>query len=155
MPGPPPSEQKRRRNVPTVPWTMLPAEGRQGRAPRLPARAPGGRVWLAGTRRWWADLWASPQAVMWERDGFGDGSMLFTLAALRDKFWRAETNASELRLTRAIEDDWGLTPRSMVALRWRLGEPVDPAVVAEARDVRAARQRRKAALGVIDGGGAP
>ena len=74
MPGPPPKPagERRRRNA-TVAMTQLPAEGRIGAAPewplpRLLLDEPGLVDLLEGREaELWAELWATPQAVAWER----------------------------------------------------------------------------------------
>lgn len=62
MPGPPPKspDQRRRRNA-TLPMTQLPKSGRAGPAPRWPLSKPS-----ALESRLWSELWALPQAKVWE-----------------------------------------------------------------------------------------
>jgi hypothetical protein len=63
MPGPLPNPQKRRRNAPTVPTTVLPATGRKGRPPKHPTAY---NLQKAG-REWWKWAWSTPQATAWDR----------------------------------------------------------------------------------------
>jgi hypothetical protein len=82
------------------------------KAPKLPTW----RKWDSGTQRWWKELWAKPQAVMWERDG----STLHILAALYDDLICARTDAKNVSAEmRQHEDRHGLSPRAMIQLRWR------------------------------------
>lgn len=61
-PGPLPGTQTRRKNAPTIPTTRLPAGGRKGRPPNLPA---GYKLGEAG-QNWWRWAWATPQAAAWD-----------------------------------------------------------------------------------------
>ena len=115
-PAPKPDAERRRRNVPEFAWTALPASGRPGPAPKLPAHAPGGAPWAKTTRDWWAGLWRRPEATQWREDD----AELFRLAALHDRFWRGESTAAELSEMRQIEDRHGLNPKALLQLRWRI-----------------------------------
>lgn len=60
--GPPPKHPSQKRRPSTSKLTQLPAEGRQGRAPKWP--------FVESTpteRKLWGELWKTPQAVLWER----------------------------------------------------------------------------------------
>lgn len=62
MPGPLPDPDAERRNTPTIPTTKLPAGGRRGPVPKLPA-------WIAlgmAGRAWWQWAWRTPQACAWD-----------------------------------------------------------------------------------------
>lgn len=61
-PGPLPGSQTRRKNAPTIPTTRLPAGGRKGRPPNLPA----GYVLGKAGQSWWRWAWATPQAAAWD-----------------------------------------------------------------------------------------
>ncbi len=136
MPGPPPKHpsQRRRRNaVPGV--THLPAEGRSGSEPpwplseQTPAEAP-----------LWAQLWATPHAVAWERMGWTR-----TVARYCRLLLSAEEPDAAVTLlgeVRQLEDRLGLSPMSMRRLLWEVVEDE----VAELRDVErtSARVRLKA-----------
>lgn len=149
-PLPKPSDQRVRRNTPTIPTKALPLAGRVGRPPSCPY--PLGKSGKA----WWSWAWATPQACAWHK------GYLFTIArraqledevdALRvvegtlnlDEFVdRAELDGlddavkdvkhligvlkglatGELTLMkemREIEDRIGLTPKGMAALHWEI-----------------------------------
>ena len=68
--GPLPDPNSRRRNAPTIPTTNLPAAGRKGRVPAVPAAYA---LKKAG-KAWWRWAWKLPQAAAWD-----DGA-LYTLA---------------------------------------------------------------------------
>lgn len=66
----------------------------------------------------WAELWATPQAVAWERFSWtrvvARYSLLVTIAESMD------CSASILMETRQLEDRLGLSPMSMLRLRWEV-----------------------------------
>jgi hypothetical protein len=130
---PKPDAEKVSRNPLEFGWTALPLAGNPEQAPKLASRAPGGGVWLKGTRDWWARLWASPQSTQWQCD---DGS-LFRLAAIQDRHLRGTATVGELNEMRQIEDRHGLNPKAMLQLRWRI---VD---VAESAEPKARGKARK------------
>lgn len=152
MPGPPPKPvgERRRRNA-TVAMTQLPAEGRKGPAPDwplpgLPTDDEGLFAILEGREAdLWDELWATPQAVAWERMRW-----LRTVARYVRFEVRAETGdlkaGAEARL---LEDRLGLSPQAMLRLRWE----VSADEVAEQRDERTAQAGKKTArqrLRVVD-----
>lgn len=152
MPGPPPKPagERRRRNA-TVAMTQLPAEGRKGSAPSwplpgLPADDEGLFAILESREaELWDELWATPQAVAWERLRW-----LRTVARYVRFEVRAETGdlkaGAEARL---LEDRLGLTPQAMLRLRWE----VSADEVAEQRDERSSQAAKKTArqrLRVVD-----
>src|SRR5690242_19553073 len=138
MPGPlpKPAGERRRRNA-TVAMTQLPAEGRKGPTPdwplpSLPTDDEGLFATLEGREaELWDELWATPQAVAWERLRW-----LRTVARYVRFEVRAETGdlkaGAEARL---LEDRLGLTPQAMLRLRWE----VSADEVAEQRDERTAQ----------------
>lgn len=142
MPGPPPKDpsQRRRQNRPPE-LLALPSEGRKGDSPKWPLSAPN-----AAEKRIWAELWVTPQAVMWERLGW-----VRTVA----KYARAEVEAEQRGATsgaraeaRQLEDRLGLTPLAMLRLRWRIA----PNEVAEAREweVAASPDRSRRPVRAVD-----
>jgi hypothetical protein len=148
MPGPLPSENKRRRNVPTVPTTKLPVGGRTEPAPRPPSWARLGKV----GRAWWKWAWSTPQACAWAPGHEGTiarrASLEDDLAAIgtvnsldlweildaqaegaaeiKALFGRLSALASSrlqiLKEMREIDDRLGLSPKAMAALRWTIVE---------------------------------
>lgn len=124
-PPPKPADQRRRRNA-TVAMTALPAEGRQGPCPDYPLPPPPARgrekavraAIIAREAVLWADLWQTPQAVMWERSrselAVARYTRFATLAEMGDL--KAATEA------RQLEDRLGLNPQAMLRLRWEVVE---------------------------------
>lgn len=146
--GPPPNPNARRRNArpggntPTV----LPAEGRSGPAPKWPL--PG--KMQAGELAAWRELWATPQAVAWERLGW-----VRTVARYCRVMVRAEAPDAPAVLSgeaRQFEDRLGLTPLAMSRMRppWTISSDE----IAERRDERTAAKTppasSRARLKVVD-----
>lgn len=112
----------------------LPAQGRQGDPPPWPLPDPPS----AAETQAWADLWATPQAVAWERLGWTR-----TVGRYCRMMVAAEApgaKAALLAQVTALEDRLGLTPKSMRLLLWR----VVADEVTERRQVRGARGRIRA-----------
>lgn len=113
MPGPLPHPQRVRRNAPTIPTTNLPAGGRQGAAPKPPK-------WMqldAAARAWWAWAWSTPQAAGWSE---GDLVTLARRARLEDVLCDDPANMAVSREARELDDRFGLTPKGMAQLRWKI-----------------------------------
>lgn len=129
IPGPAakPADQRRRRNQPTFPTTKIPAAGRGDKpTPPWPAgvtrRAPG-----KGLVAIWEQLWAKPQAVIWERQHLAD--VVARYAVMRHRQMTSPDGelkkfASEVRM---LEDRLGLNAASMLKLRWEIEDEVDDA----------------------------
>lgn len=134
MPGPAPkhpSERRRRNAAPTM--TRLPAGGRKGPTPDWPlSRATKGELQL------WEELWTTPQAVAWERHGWTRTVARYVRLAIQAE--RPKAVMSVNSEARQLEDRLGLTPMSMLRLRWEIA----PDEVAEVR--AAAPTRRLAAV---------
>lgn len=95
---------------------QLPAEGRPGEPPQWPIGSPTGDEVAV-----WAELWALPQAVEWERLGWTR-----TVARYVRLLVEAEQPDADTTLraeTRQLEDRLGLTPMAMLRLRWDVGDP--------------------------------
>jgi hypothetical protein len=114
MPGPPPKpdDQRRRRNA-TVAMTKLPAEGRPGRPPTWPL----GTAPSPEERDLWRQLWRTPQAVAWERLGWTRTVARYVAVCLDAE---RDMHPQLLAETRQLEDRLGLTPMSMLRLRWEI-----------------------------------
>jgi hypothetical protein len=128
-PAPKPASERRRRNA--APGTVrLPAEGRNGEPPAWPLRFMEDAEQAEREAGVWAELWATPQAVAWERLGAGTVRTvaryvrLLAVAELGSVPYAAEA--------RQLEDRLGLTPMSMLRLRWE----IVPDEMAEQRDAR-------------------
>lgn len=145
MPGPLPKEEKRRRNAPTIPTSVLPAGGRTAAAPGVPVGYEFGSEGSA----WWDWAWKTPQAAAWND---GDAYVVARRASLEDDlatiervegldlFEAAEADTAKelrslvsrisslatgrvalMRECRELDDRLGLTPKGMRALRLTIG----------------------------------
>lgn len=126
MPGPPPSENPVRRNARVGP-VRLPASGRKGETPAWPLDERPDRT----GERLWADLWRTPQSIMWERLGWVRIAARYVQLVLMAER-AAKPEAAVLSHVLALEDRLGLTPKAMRNLLWEIA--VDE--VGERRDER-------------------
>lgn len=150
-PAPKPAGERRRRNA-TVSMTRLPAEGRRGDTPRFPLPrlvVKGDDEGLLRERELdlWADLWVTPQAVMWERTR----AELTVARFVRFSVLAEQGNVKAATEARQLEDRLGLNPQAMLRLRWE----VAPDEVADQRQERTDRTRKSARqrLRVVDADG--
>jgi len=123
-------------------WTVLPAEGRPGDPPPWPMVEV-----LERELDIWADLWSSPQAVMWEREG-----QEFTVALYVRRLVEAEKHDSKVNLSTLVKqlgEGLGLTSPGMRSNRWKIA-PEKPADDTAGPVVPSARER----FTVVAGGGA-
>lgn len=113
MPTPPKMEPQRGSRGRGI--TNLPAEGRAGEPPDWPFD-----VLMPAESRLWRELWATPQAVAWERMGSGTrrevGRYVRLAIAAEDFEAKAATHAQAT----ALADRLGLTPKSMRLLLWQV-----------------------------------
>jgi hypothetical protein len=111
-PAPTKPNDDRRKQKPKVGFTQLPYEGRQGDAPAWPLIEAAPEE-LAR----WQKLWSLPQAVMWERMRCEDTVALYVRA-----MYLAEDhdNVKWLTEVRQLDAKLGLSPRSMLDLRWEI-----------------------------------
>lgn len=113
-PAPKPSDQKRRR--PTAGYRQLPHEGREGPLPEWPIGSP-----TSDEIEVWTQIWKMPQATEWERLGWTRSVARYVRIVVEAERPRADTT---LRTeARQLEDRLGLTPMSMLRLRWEIHEP--------------------------------
>lgn len=124
---------RRRRNAEQSKWRTLPAGGRGTPAPALPRKTP---AWLKRTRDWWATIWASPMATVWED---ADIEGLVRLAELKDLFARGKAPASALPAMQQLEDRYGLNPKSRQAMLWQIDRGEEPAPARQVAEVRRLR----------------
>jgi hypothetical protein len=115
VPGPPPKadSERRRRNVLSTSTTFLPAEGRDGETPAWPlSKARKAEADL------WKKLWITPQAAAWEALGWDRTVARYCrLLVDAEKTGAMTTLLAEVR---QMEDRLGLTPMSMLRLRWQI-----------------------------------
>jgi hypothetical protein len=164
--GPLPNPNARRRNAPTIPTTALPAGGRKGRAPKVPA---GYELHTEGMA-WWRWAWSLPQAVAWDTGAhyalarraqledvqaalqLDDTLDLRDLLAGADKeairnvefalstLKRAATGGlSVAKEMRELDRRFGLDPKAMAELRWTIvaEEPAERPAPERKRHLRA------------------
>jgi hypothetical protein len=84
----------------------------------------------------WRDLWKTPQAVMWEQ-------LKWTREVAQYVRWKSRAEAGDLdaaKEARQLGDRLGLTPLSMLRLRWKVADPDEGA--AGTRGRRTAVTRR-------------
>jgi hypothetical protein len=101
-------------------WTVLPAGGRSGPVPLFPLLPiPGESARTARELAAWAKVWATPQAVMWERSGW-----FVEVAAYVRMLVKAEQgDLRALGEMRQWSDRLGLNPAAMLRNRWRIEVP--------------------------------
>ncbi|MER7963596.1 hypothetical protein [Streptomyces ardesiacus] len=120
--GPPPDPNALRRNRKSdaAGWKTLPAEGRQGATPEWPLTEATGRESVL-----WEDLWAKPQAVIWEDMGQELEVALFvrTLAEAE----RPDARADIKKMIRGYLDSLGLSVSGMLRNRWKIAPGVEAA----------------------------
>lgn len=143
--GPPPDPNALRRERDAGEWTFLPAAGRQGATPDWPLTAQTIRE-----SELWEQLWAKPQALMWERYG-----QEFEVALYVRRFSEAEELEARVNLStlvRQMADSLGLTTPGMRANRWRINRdddaPAQPSTGGGAAPA-SARTSSKARLTVV------
>jgi len=134
-----PAHQRRNASAATPGVTVLPAGGRAGDPPPWPLASE-----TLGEEAKWLELWATPQAVMWERMGAGvvgelaRYTRMFCAAVAADHATVATAHRdSEIR---QLADRYGLSPLGMMRLHWAVEEAETAgreAVVAPVRRIRA------------------
>lgn len=113
VPGRPPSLDPARRNARVGPL-VLPAEGRKGKPPKWPLDRSS--EFDAAEQALWEELWATPQAVQWERLGWVRVVARYARVVLGAE--RLDKDC--LSEARQLEDRLGLTPKSMRLLLWTI-----------------------------------
>ncbi|MFF8485170.1 hypothetical protein [Streptomyces antibioticus] len=93
----------------------------------------------------WRELWKTPQAVMW-------GRLSWTREVAQYVRWKSRAEAGDLdsaKEARQLADRLGLTPLSMLRLRWEIGTD-EVAETRQARAQQAERQTTRRRLRVVD-----
>lgn len=139
-PAPKDSDERRRRNAPAEPLTVVKPDG-AARGPGLPDALD----WPDATRDWWETWRRSPQAQTFTET---DWSFLLDTAVLHMEFWDGDRSvAAELRLRAA---KFGATPEDRARLKIAVGEPDSTAPLARV-PTPAARSRRDRVLKAVSG----
>lgn len=110
----------------------LPAEGRTGEPPVWPL--PGRRI--KAEQDAWAELWATPQAVAWERLGAGCVREVARYCRLRTAAEKPSATAAAQAQVTALADRLGLTPKAMRLLLWEIVSDEVAEARAEPKNVR-------------------
>lgn len=90
----------------------LPLEGRKGPPPAWPLQDKQ----TTAQRKLWQQLWATPQAVAWERLGWTRTVARYCLVLLAAE----ELAKDAMSEARQLEDRLGLTPKAMRLLLWEI-----------------------------------
>src|SRR5690349_7846494 len=105
-----------------VKWIDLPPEGNTADVPPMPVppdlfHEEG--QWSMRAVDMWNRLWRSPQSTKWQPDVH---PMLERYIFMYEKFWLTGLyTPSELTAMQKIEEEMGLTSKSMRMLFWRIG----------------------------------
>jgi len=137
-PAPDPNALRRDRKS-DAEWTVLPAEGRKGKAPAFPLVTP-----TARERALWVRFWKMPQAILWERN-----AQEFAVALHIRTLCEAEQFDAQANLRTLVRQQAGellLTIPAMYAARVRIAQD-EVAVKREALPVRASARDRLKAVG--------
>lgn len=138
--GPPPDPGALRRNRPAdkAGWTTLPAEGRQGGPPAWPLAGMTDREFEL-----WRDLWAKPQAVVWEALGQGYEVALFVRALGQAE--QPDAKVDLQRIVRQYLDSLGLSVQGMLRNRWKIAPAAEADETVTAPTAEAEAPRRPSA----------
>lgn len=145
-PAPDPNALRRDRKSDQAGWTSLPSEGRTTPAPSWPAP-----TWTEREAELWTEMWATPQALIWERDGLRHYVAMFVRLLAEAEVEKA--SAENRKTVRMMYGDLYLTSDSMARARLRIVADE----TAEKREARAAEPKRTSSrdrFKVVDGNGA-
>lgn len=128
--GPPPDRMALRNGRSGADWIRLPAAGRAGDPPAWPIPRPTKRE-----RELWAELWQTPQALMWEAKGQQLQVALY-VRSLREAEKPGASVASRTLLLRQ-EEYLGLSEPGLARNHWIIDAGVaEPAETSGDRDAR-------------------
>jgi hypothetical protein len=125
-------------------WLRLPAAGRQAEAPTWPLTRP--------TRRelaLWADLWRTPQAIVWEAQHEGYAVALLVRAMRQAEKAGAAVNLQTL--VRQYMEALGLAGALGRSKQWAIDDP-ETARPAEGTPAQAGPTSARARLKLVSGG---
>lgn len=117
-PAPKADNLRRRRNLPMggATPTRLPAAGRSGPPPVWPLPKHPETSARAAEREFWNRVWSKPQALMWDQQQCYD--VVARYVRLSVEVNRGFAGPPLLAEVRQLEDRLGLSPQSMLRLRW-------------------------------------
>lgn len=117
--GPPPDPAALRRDRKSDgEWTVLPAEGRAGDPPAWPLTEHEVATWAGRELELWRRLWATPQAVQWDRMGQALEVALYVRRLVEAEQPGAAANLATL--VRQMADALGLTIPGLRVNRWKI-----------------------------------
>jgi hypothetical protein len=114
-PAPDPNALRRDRKSDQAGWTVLPSEGRTADAPSWPAPTQTDRE-----AELWTEMWSTPQALIWERDGLRHYVAMFVRLLAEAEVEKA--SAENRKTVRMMYADLYLTSDSMARARIRIAE---------------------------------
>lgn len=143
-PAPDPNALRRDRKSDQAGWTPLPSEGRTTPAPPWPAPTQTDRE-----AELWVEMWATPQALVWERDGLRHYVAMFVRLLAEAEVEKA--SAENRKTVRMMYGDLYLTSDSMARARLHIvsDEVAEKRAKKPASKATSARDRMK----VVQGGG--
>jgi hypothetical protein len=80
---------------------------------------PEGRTWCTHEKSRWQELWKSPQANQWDETA---RDTVACLVIYETAIFTGSASAWQAQEARYAAEALGLTPRSLVALGWRIVE---------------------------------
>jgi hypothetical protein len=131
-PAPKAADQRRRRNARPA-SLQLPAAGRTGKTPAWPLPKEDAPL-DALERKLWAELWRLPQAIAWERFGYGREVAQYVRWKVRAELGSLDASKE----ARQLSDRLGLSPLALRRLEWEI-VPDELAVKREERSASAKR----------------
>lgn len=143
-PAPDPNALRRLRKDDSAGWTVLPNEGRTSRTPDWPAPTQTDRE-----AELWTEMWATPQALIWERDGLRHYVAMFVRLLAEAEVEKA--SAENRKTVRMMYADLYLTSDAMARARIRIAED-ETAAKREAKPTSKPTSRDR--FEVVDGAGA-
>ena len=114
-PAPDPNALRRLRKDDSAGWTVLPNEGRTSPTPSWPAPTQTDRE-----AELWTEMWATPQALIWERDGLRHYVAMFVRLLAEAEVEKA--SAENRKTVRMMYADLYLTSDAMARARIRIAE---------------------------------
>lgn len=117
-PPPDPNALRRDRASDAAGWLSLPAAGRTTPAPAWPAPTQTDRE-----AELWLEMWATPQALIWERDGLRHYVAMFVRLLAEAEVEKA--SAENRKTVRMMYADLYLTSDSMARARIRIVDEVE------------------------------
>ena len=129
--GPAPDPQSARSDA--AGWTLLPTAGRTGPTPVWPAPTQTDRE-----AELWVEMWATPQALIWERDGLRHYVAMFVRLLAEAEVEKA--SAENRKTVRMMYADLYLTSDAMARARIKIA--ADEVTVKRDQAPTPARERR-------------